>query len=159
MILISNMGNITGKNDILENTPDYIITAINRGYDCKIDIWYIEYTLYLGDHFPRTKITLEFLDLYKDKLWIHCKNIDALCFMNKYTDFNYFFQDKDKFSLTSKKFILGNFNGTINSNVICIVPDYLDYFNKEDLDKALGICSDNIYDYKQLFDKDDKFIR
>ena len=41
MLLISNKGNIEGENLDLENTPDYIESAINQGYNVKIDLKYI----------------------------------------------------------------------------------------------------------------------
>ena len=41
MLLISNRGNINGPNSLLENTPDYIDSTIDQGYNVKIDLWYI----------------------------------------------------------------------------------------------------------------------
>jgi len=150
MLLIAHRGNVNGKNEILENTPDYIITAINKGYDCEIDIWYIDYTFYLGHDLPNIKINFEFLNKYKDNLWIHCKNIDALCFMNTFTDFNYFFHDKDQFTLTSKNYIWGNINSKVGKNIICVMPEHFHVLNIKDLSNCIGICSDNIEYYEYV---------
>jgi hypothetical protein len=42
MILISHRGNINGRIEGLENTPNYIQDAIKLGYDVEIDLWIIK---------------------------------------------------------------------------------------------------------------------
>ena len=48
MKLISHRGNIDGRRPDLENNPDYILKAIDKGYDCEIDVWLLKNTIYLG---------------------------------------------------------------------------------------------------------------
>jgi len=38
MILISHRGNINGRLESYENAPNYIDSAISKGYDVEIDI-------------------------------------------------------------------------------------------------------------------------
>ncbi len=78
MILISHRGNINGKNTEKENHPDYIDDAIKLGYDVEIDIWVIDGNFYLGHDGPQYNISLDWLSDRIDRLWIHCKNIEAI---------------------------------------------------------------------------------
>ena len=82
MKLISHRGNITGRIPNLENDPDYIKNAIHLGYDVEIDIWY-KNGLWLGHDEPQYKTYKKFLLLNTDKLWIHCKNFEALTYLLK----------------------------------------------------------------------------
>jgi hypothetical protein len=40
MYLIAHRGNINGPNKEHENSPGYILNAIELGYDVEVDIWY-----------------------------------------------------------------------------------------------------------------------
>ena len=40
MILISHRGNIDGPNPKLENSPEYIQLAMEKGFDVEVDVWY-----------------------------------------------------------------------------------------------------------------------
>jgi len=51
MILISHRGNIDGKQEGKENKPSYIAEAINRGFDCEVDIWFTDGKFVLGYDF------------------------------------------------------------------------------------------------------------
>ena len=48
MIYISHRGNINGPNKKLENNPNYITDAINKGFDVEIDVNYKNSNFYLG---------------------------------------------------------------------------------------------------------------
>ena len=52
MLLISHRGNISGIDKQSENKPDYILNALNIGYDVEIDIWHYKNELYLGHDEP-----------------------------------------------------------------------------------------------------------
>jgi len=152
MILISHRGNINGRNPKLENNPEYIMKAIEAGYDVEIDIREIDGKFYLGHDKPQYEISLHnaiFLS-NPEKLWIHCKNILALHSLQKYKDLNIFFHDRDQCTLTSKGYIW-TYPGCIlghqgkENNSICVLPETVDYeqFN------CCGICSDEIEKYKK----------
>ena len=152
MFFIANRGNTHGKNCMVENTPEYIIEAISKGFDCKIDIWYIGEIFYLGNDSPHTMISLQFLTEYKNQLWIQCRNIDALYYMN-YTDFHYFYHEKDLYNLTSKHYILGNLNSSMNNNIIYMMPEWFNNLDIRDLFNCKGICSDNVSYFKSSLKK------
>lgn len=151
MKLISHRGNINGINKKLENTLEYIENAINNGFDCEIDIWKIENELYLGHDGPENICNIDFLNKYCNKLWIHCKNIDALVYLTSFkiemslcSIFNCFYHKDDLYTFTSKGYIWGNIDSPINENIICVLPEK--YESKLDFNKikCLGICSDVI---------------
>ena len=82
--LISHRGNLSGKAPNLENKPNYIDNAIYEGFDVEIDVWYKDNQLYLGHDKPQYSITIEWIENRKEKLWIHCKNIEAIIFFKEY---------------------------------------------------------------------------
>tara|TARA_B110000037_G_C16993495_1_gene454108 strand:- start:366 stop:818 length:453 start_codon:yes stop_codon:yes gene_type:complete len=149
MRFISHRGNLDGSNPDLENHPDYIIESINKGYDCEIDVWYIDDVLFLGHDSAQYKIELSFLNSIKSNLWIHCKNIDAVLFF-RLKDFNFFWHEKDKVTLTSNKNIWAFPGNQPIDKSIAVMPEI---FNENNLNKCLGICSDYILKYKKEYEK------
>ena len=107
MKFIAHRGNINGKNPSRENKPEYIERALKYGYDCEIDVWYINGEWILSHDNPYDekaksfshKVNFEFLG--KKNLWLHCKNIEAM--INLYaTNYNYFWHENDKYTITSR---------------------------------------------------------
>lgn len=146
MILISHRGNINGRIEEAENRPDYIDDTIKLGYDVEVDIWVIEGTFHLGHDKPQYGITLDWLNERKDKLWIHCKNIEAVEFFNLlFETYHYFWHQEDTVTLTSKNFIWAYPGKQPINRSIAVMPEV---FN-DDLDSCLGICSDFIQNYKK----------
>lgn len=146
MILISHRGNTKGKIEKLENKPSYILQAINSGFNVEIDIWYINQSLWLGHDEPQYLTSLHFLDLHKNVLWIHCKNLDAITYFRSVstdTKFNYFWHETDKVTITSQGYIWA-YPGIICDNSIAVLPE----IHNDNLDNRIGICSDYINDFK-----------
>jgi hypothetical protein len=104
MKIISHRGNLTGPCSDTENHPDQINLCISKGYDVEIDLWFIDGDYFLGHDTPTYKTSFSFLLERKDKLWIHCKNQDAVFALNN-TGFNYFWHQEDDITLTSQEFI------------------------------------------------------
>lgn len=150
MILISHRGNINGRLVPFENQPNYIDTALAAGYDVEIDVWYERESgkLYLGHDKADYQIDIDWLYERSDKLWIHCKNMDALSFFNKShlqfgTEYNYFSHDNDIGVLTSYGYI---WSTNLYDNGILVLPEV---FEKTPIEKTIGICSDIIQNYKK----------
>ena len=150
MILISHRGNINGRRVPFGNQPNYIDTALAAGYDVEIDVWYERESgkLYLGHDKADYQIDIDWLYERSDKLWIHCKNMDALSFFNKShlqfgTEYNYFSHDKDMGVLTSYGYI---WSTNSYDNGILVLPEV---FEKTPIEKTIGICSDIIQNYKK----------
>ncbi len=145
MILISHRGNINGRLESYENAPNYIDSAISKGYDVEIDIWVIEGTFHLGHDKPQYGITLDWLNERKDRLWIHCKNIEAVEFFNLLSEtYHYFWHQEDTVTLTSKGFIWAYPGKQPINRSIAVMPEI---FN-DSIDACLGVCSDYIQNYK-----------
>jgi hypothetical protein len=147
MILISHRGNIDGKNLEQENSPKYIDNAISLGYDVEVDIWLIGRELYLGHDKPLYKVEFLWLKDRINKLWIHCKNPEAVNFfrISDY-DFNYFWHENDTLTLTSKKHIWVYPGKQPIDDSIAVLPE----INNDDTSKCLGVCSDIIKTFKYL---------
>jgi len=146
MILISHRGNTHGIVDDRENSPDYIEEAIKLGFNVEIDVWVISDEIFLGHDYPTYKIKHDWLLSLIDKLWIHCKNIGAIEYFNSHNYFNYFWHENDTLTLTSGGFIWAYPGKQPIRNSIAVLPE----LNKDDISYCLGICSDFIYQYKEM---------
>lgn len=145
MILISHRGNINGRIIEAENDPLYIDDAIRLGYNVEIDIWFINGEFFLGHDEPQYKTDIGWIDDRSHKLWVHCKNIEALSFLNKHNyDINYFWHETDTATLTSKKYIWAYPGRQPIKNSIAVMPE----LNNDDISKCIGICSDYINNIK-----------
>ena len=140
---ISHRGNISGAQPDSENTKNYILNALDNGYECEIDVWYQDNNFYLGHDKPSEKIEQDFLFDHKEHLWIHCKNLEGLQVFNTYDTLNFFWHENDKFTLTSKGYIW-TYPGNLISKKSVIVslgdsmPD----------EECYGICSDYVEKFK-----------
>lgn len=144
MILISHRGNIDGKLPELENSIDYIDNAIKSGYDVEIDVWMIDGVLLLGHDEPQYGISQHWLNKRYTKLWIHCKNIEAVEWFSDINGFNWFWHEMDTLTLTSKGYIWAYPGKQPIKHSIAVMPEV----NNDDISMCIGICSDYIQKYK-----------
>ena len=145
MRLISHRGNINGIIPQNENTKKYIENAILSGYDVEVDIRYINNQLFLGHDEPIEKIDFDWLSKKEKFLWIHCKNIEALIFLKE--SLNCFYHTTEDYVLTSRGDIWSFSGIKLYKNIIAVLPENHNY-DKKDLEKCYGICSDEINRYK-----------
>lgn len=149
MILISHRGNISSIDEQKENSPDYIIRAISLGYFVEIDLHVIAKELFLGHDKPTYKIDENFLN--NSKLFVHCKNKEALLFMSSQKlQCEYFWHQEDKYTLTSNGNIWVYTGEELLPNSICVMPENHNY---NDISMCYGICSDKIEYYKEQLKK------
>jgi hypothetical protein len=149
MNFISHRGNIDGKCG-KENHPEQIKLCVEQGYEVEIDVWGIDSKFYLGHDNPQYLVDFMFL-CNTPGLWIHCKNIEALnACKEPYYNLNCFAIDKDDYVVTTHNHIwLSPTHQEFYKNAICVMPeDGRWHFSKEQLADFNGICSDNIYHYK-----------
>ncbi len=147
MKLISHRGNTNGAMEAYENEPNYIDLAIKKGYDVEVDVWYIDNILWLGHDKADYGIDFSWFRDRISKLWIHCKNIDAVIFFKELQyEFNYFWHEEDTITLTSQNHIWAYPGKQPIKNSIAVMPE----INNEDTTHCLGICSDYIEKYKNL---------
>lgn len=141
MKLISHRGNILGPDLENENSLPYINTALNKGYDIEVDVWFLENQWYLGHDFPKYAITLEFL--LNTRIWCHAKNNLALTNMMEFNVPNYFWHETDKFTLTSSGYIWTYPGNEVGKRSIEVIQDN-SIPNKE----VYGVCSDFVGRYE-----------
>lgn len=146
MKIIAHRANINGSNSSNENRLSQIRKCIELGYEVEIDIRLIDKKLYLGHDKPEDIISEKEIFELKDNCWIHCKNLDALTFFNKFGEiYNYFWHQNDKFTLTSKGYIWTYPGETLSLQSICVMPElnmnYTELTNLKNL-KVQGICTD-----------------
>lgn len=147
MKFISHRGNLFGKDASNENNPEYILRAIEKGFDCEIDIWYIEKKFFLGHDKPQYQIPIDFLNINKDYLWIHCKNIQAILELQR-SPLHFFWHEEDTITLTSNRIIWAFPGKQPIENSIAVMPEI---FDEKNLENCFGICSDYIQNYRQQY--------
>jgi len=152
MKIIAHRANLEGPNSKNENKISSIKKCIDLGYDVEIDLRFFKGNLYLGHDQPKDIITKKELIEIKRKAWIHCKNLKAISYFTQIEeDFNYFWHEKDSYTLTSKGYIWAYPGETLSQECICVLPETDDSLkNISSLTKKeiSGICTD----YPYLFD-------
>lgn len=146
MILISHRGNVNGPIRERENTYEYILEALTQGYQVEIDVWFVDDKFKLGHDEPGEDFPFTLLENYSDKLWIHCKNVEALSKLNEIdkigTKLNYFWHDVDRGVLTSKGYI---WSIEPIERGILVMPEMT---CNDPVPTTLGICSDYVGTYR-----------
>lgn len=142
MILIAHRGNINGPNPERENHPDYILEALDNGYEVEVDLWWTETDGWcLGHDEPQYRVSQKFLA--HSGLWIHCKEYETLKRLLP-TDLNFFYHTDEDYVLTSKKFIWAYPGNLGTENTICVMPEY---YNTP-VEGFAGVCSDFVEKFK-----------
>jgi hypothetical protein len=152
MKIISHRGNINGPVLENENRPSYIDSAIKLGYDVEVDLRFIDDEFWLGHDNPQYKIEIGWMELRKEYIWYHCKDIESALELTKIDKkFKFFCHKNDDYIITSTgKLWVHNLNGKINEE--CIIP----LLSLSDIDSytntiPYAICTDNIYKIKSKF--------
>ena len=150
MKLISHKGNLNGQQVDYENSPSYVETAINLGYDVKIDVRIKDNKLFLGQDEPQYQLDIDWLEKYHTKLWLHCKDIEIIekfnDFDNRGSHLNYFWHETDTVTLTSKGYLWAYQGKQPIKGSIAVLPE----LNNDDTKYCYGICSDFIQNYKKI---------
>jgi hypothetical protein len=137
MILISHRGNTNGPNKEKENHPDYIVKALQKNYDVEIDVW-ADDKIWLGHDKPQYECSISFLINNYKKLWIHCKNLEALDLLSNFKVLNYFWHQTDDFTLTSKNFVWTYPGKYVCNRSVLVIDDAREYAGPI----CFGLCSD-----------------
>lgn len=145
MKLISHRGNLNGKNTEKENNPNYILEALEFGFDVEIDVWVVDNVYYLGHDEPMYEIKERFLE--NDYFWCHAKNYEALYKMLENKKIHCFWHQEDDHTITSNGFIWSYPSIEKNYNSICVLPE-TNKLIKEQTQNYIGVCSDFILNYK-----------
>lgn len=151
MRFIAHRGNIEGPRNT-ENTKDYILSALNAGYDVEMDVTLRDDQLWLGHDTPQQVVDVNFLK--NDKFWVHCKSVKTFHYLYNY-GINCFFHKDDLMTVTSKGYIwLHSDCSHIDLIPHCLSIANLTYLNKEVLKRfknIFGICSDYAKWFKDYY--------
>lgn len=154
MRIVAHRGNLYGRRPQRENEPSYLKEALDEGYEVETDIWLVDGELWLGHDEPEYRIYEEeeydFI-LNNRKVWLHCKNIEALKhFQNIMTGFsNSFYIDKDDFVLTDD----GTIWGTNAKCDIVVDANAKEYDPKRHGTK--GVCTDYPVEFEENLKKNE----
>ena len=100
----------------------------------------------LGHDEPQYRIEETFLHDYKNKFWVHCKNLDALEFITtRSEELNGFWHQNDDVTITSLGYFWTFPGKQLTKNSIACMPEISEFDN---IEQAFGICSDYIENYK-----------
>lgn len=132
-MIIAHRGNLNGPSE-RENTPDYILEAIQLGFDVEVDVWVTD-GVYLGHDRPETKIDIDFLKRHSDRLWCHAKNLNALHVLLR-IGLHTFWHDTDDYVLTSRG-VIWAYPGKDPQGAIAVMPA-----RGSDISGAIGVCTD-----------------
>ena len=144
MKIIAHRANLNGPNPLRENSPEYIEEALSQGFDVEIDVCYDnkDKCFYLGHDEPQYVVSLYWLSQYRENLWVHCKNLEALSEFSK-TAFNYFWHQNDDYTLTSKNNIWSYPGKIYTNNTVIVMPEWdnQNWYTLKDVN-CYGICTD-----------------
>jgi len=136
MIFISHRGNLSGPNNELENNPLQVQKVLDMGYNCEVDVWFIDDNYFLGHDEPKYKISCH--NLTHPSLWCHAKNLKALEQM-LIDNIHCFWHEQDDYTLTSRGYIWTNTNKILGKKSILVdLNKKISTSNKN----CKGICSD-----------------
>lgn len=151
MKIIAHRANINGENPETENNPDQILLCLQKGYDCEIDVWFIDNTLFLGHDEPQYKIPLNFIMDNVNHLWCHCKHLESFQYLLTMKEINCFYHQTDDYVLTSHHYIW-TYPGKKcpNRDGVIVMPEW-DRSVKYDKNIVKGICTDYPDNVGQFF--------
>lgn len=140
MRIIAHRGNLHGPNPELENRDDYVMKAIDAGFEVEIDVWYVDDRFWLGHDEPRYEVGHEFIR--HRCLWCHAKTVETFDALleYRYRAVTCFFHQNDDVTLTSNGFLWTYPGKPLTKLSICVLPG-------EDLSpltsvEVAGVCTD-----------------
>ena len=140
MLYISHRGNVNGKTD-KENHPEYLINAVELGFEVELDVWFVDGVYVLGHDCPQYEIKDEFLN--NMSFWCHAKNTEAFEKMLR-NGIHCFWHNIDNYTLTSLGVPWVYPGKPLFFGSICVLPE-VEY--NGDISQCMGICSDEIVKY------------
>jgi hypothetical protein len=152
MRFISHRGNLTGINRELENSPDYVVDAIRKGFDVEVDLRTHLGKMYLGHDEPQYEIDDKWLQMYSSSLWIHCKDFESLDHsMNM--GYHCFFHNIDAYTITSRSFVWAYPGSQIASRLcISVLPERAEGLIGLKAHDYYGVCSDFVQELEAAYE-------
>lgn len=143
MKIISHRGNTDGSNPELENSFEYLVNAVSKGFDIEVDLWIINNNIYFGHDKPQYRIDKKSFNKIKKFSWFHCKNLEAIVYCQNQNKIKYFWHQNDDFTLTSNNYIWTYPNKEITKKSIIVNLEGT-LINGKD---PYAVCTDYPYKY------------
>lgn len=141
--LVSHRGNTSGQDVEFENTPEYLLRALELGYDIELDVWMRGDHIYLGHDQPeRVSHTHALWRAPKDRMWVHAKDLASLETFRVWR-YNVFWNDKDAYALTSYGNVWANYDQAGDENTVHMLRK-----GEATPIGCLGVCTDWPEDYR-----------
>ena len=142
---IAHRGNTTGKDVSRENKPEYIDSALQRGYDVEVDAWCVGGNWFLGHDEPQYPIDYAFL--LRAGLIVHAKNLDSLSVLARDERIHSFSHDRDDVVYTSNRILWTYPDKPLGENSVAVmftgdVPSRLLLLEQPGV---VGICADDVH--------------
>lgn len=146
-LLISHRGNTTGIDPMKENSPEYIQSALDKGFHVVVDVWLVgRVHLALGTEQPRFPTTIEFLK--DNKIICRAKSAETLEYL-LVQSVHCFMHDRDSHVLTNGGLIWTVPGKPIMSRSVFTMPEHiLPDISSMALLTCAGVCSDRIQEIK-----------
>ena len=125
MKIIAHRGNMSGPKPDLENCPAHIEKIINY-FDAEIDVRVVNSKIWLGHDVGQYDVSLDWILKYRRRLWIHCKNLEAMKYFNSIRNRGiiYFGHSEDLYVLASNSYIITIKNDVFDKKSIIVMPEY-----------------------------------
>lgn len=153
MRFIAHRGNVEGPSE-LENSPPQIDWCLDKSIDCEVDLWVEKGEYKLGHDYGQYHIKLEWLLERSQKLWIHCKNTEALVSLRNLNEpsLNFFWHQVDSYALTSQNFIWVFPGKLVLPGSISVLPEsWLTEDRCEEIASGSGVCTDYVFQIREKF--------
>lgn len=147
MLIISHRGNLSGKDLATENKPEHLVEVMQR-FSVEVDLRVKNDKLYFGHDEAQYEINHDFLNTYREKLWVHCKDKEAFEFALK-DNLNCFWHQTDDYTITSKGYVWA-YPGKERVGSLCIiaVPEVFWTVEETKNKHFLGVCTDYPLSYQ-----------
>lgn len=142
MKIISHRGNLNGRT-LKENHPEYIRTALEKGFDVEVDVRFINNIWYLGHDDPEYEVNFKFLQT--SNLWVHAKTIQTAAKLFN-TGLHYFYHNNDFITLTSCNYLWTYPGQELTPYSICVLIKYPTRL----VEGCFGVCTDFPERYYEL---------
>lgn len=145
MILISHRGNVDNIQPKRENTKEYILEAIERGFYVEIDIWMKNGSLFLGHDSAENEVSVDWLNKFSDKLFIHSKNYSAFCYFMYENDISiptFYHTIEDHVVIGNTKLVWSHNLKECNERSIIPLLDKESIKQINKYSNVYGVCSD-----------------
>lgn len=151
MRYIAHRGNIDGRNAGKENSPDYILQALNRGFDVEVDVWLYQETTkeepayYFGHDQPEYRVQIPAVFLENPLVWFHAKTIQTFYALMRNSVTAFYIDGDHACALTTRGHIWTTPGNVLTPRSIAVMPEYSPNWRTADLRQVYGICSDNLF--------------